>query len=107
MGVAGGTLEVDVKHNETTQFTTLLEPLNLNDVVVTFDALHTVWANLAWLATEKKAHYVAVVKKTSHRCMPGSGAKFVTTRRPPHRRDHHPDRAKIREENRPSRCQFR
>jgi predicted transposase YbfD/YdcC len=31
--------------------------------VVTFDALHTVRANLGWLATEKKGHYIAVVKK--------------------------------------------
>ena len=29
--------------------------------VVTFDALHTVRANLDWLVTDKKAHYIAVV----------------------------------------------
>jgi hypothetical protein len=29
----------------------------------TFDALHTVRANLDWLVTSKHAHYVAVVKK--------------------------------------------
>jgi predicted transposase YbfD/YdcC len=56
-------LEVDVKHNETSHFTELLEPLDLAGVVVTFDALHTVRANLDWLAWEKKAHYIAVVKK--------------------------------------------
>lgn len=56
-------LEVDVKHNETTHFTTLLAPLDLAGVVVTFDALHTVRANLDWLAGKKKAHYIAVVKK--------------------------------------------
>ncbi len=56
-------LEVDVKHNETTHFTELLEPLDLAGAVVTFDALHTVRANLDWLATSKKAHYIAVVKK--------------------------------------------
>jgi predicted transposase YbfD/YdcC len=56
-------LEVDVKHNETSHFTELLEPLDLDGAVVTFDALHTVRANLAWLAREKKAHYIAVVKK--------------------------------------------
>ena len=55
-------LEVDVKHNETSHFTALLEPLNLEGTVVTFDALHTVRANLDWLAGEKKAHYIAVVK---------------------------------------------
>jgi predicted transposase YbfD/YdcC len=31
--------------------------------VVTFDALHTVRANLDWLASDKKAHYIAIVKK--------------------------------------------
>ena len=30
---------------------------------MTFDALHTVRANLHWLASEKKAHYIAVVKQ--------------------------------------------
>ena len=56
-------LEVDVKHNETSHFTELLEPLDLAGAVVTFDALHTVRANLDWLAKEKKAHYIAVVKQ--------------------------------------------
>jgi predicted transposase YbfD/YdcC len=55
-------LEVDVKHNETSHFTDLLEPLDLAGAVVTFDALHTVRANLDWLAAEKKAQYIAVVK---------------------------------------------
>jgi predicted transposase YbfD/YdcC len=56
-------LEVDVKHNETSHFTELLEPLDLAGAVVTFDALHTVRANLSWLAAEKKAHYIAVIKQ--------------------------------------------
>jgi predicted transposase YbfD/YdcC len=56
-------LEVGVKHNETSHFTALLEPLDLAGAVVTFDALHTVRANLNWLAGEKKAQYIAVVKK--------------------------------------------
>jgi predicted transposase YbfD/YdcC len=56
-------LEVDVKHNETSHFTELLESLDLDGAVVTFDALHTVRANLDWLTTEKKAHYIAVVKQ--------------------------------------------
>jgi predicted transposase YbfD/YdcC len=55
-------LEVDVKHNETSHFTELLEPVDLDGAVVTFDALHTVRANLNWLVTEKKAQYIAVVK---------------------------------------------
>jgi predicted transposase YbfD/YdcC len=55
-------LEVDVKHNETSHFTELLAPLDLAGAVVTFDALHTVRANLAWLAGERKGQYIAVVK---------------------------------------------
>ena len=55
-------LEVDVKHNETSHFTALLEPLDLDGAVVTSDALHTVRANLTWLVEDKKAHYIAVVK---------------------------------------------
>jgi len=35
-------LEVGVKHNEISHFTELLGPLDLDGVVVTFDALHTV-----------------------------------------------------------------
>ena len=56
-------LEVDVKHNETSHFTELLEPLDLDGAVVTSDALHTVRANLDWLASQKKAHYIAIVKQ--------------------------------------------
>jgi predicted transposase YbfD/YdcC len=56
-------LEVDVKHNETSHFTELLGPVNLAGAVVTSDALHTVRANLDWLVTSKKAHYIAVVKR--------------------------------------------
>jgi predicted transposase YbfD/YdcC len=37
--------------------------LDLDGAVVTFDALHTVRANLAWLVTDKKAHYIATVKR--------------------------------------------
>lgn len=45
-----------------------LEPLDLDGAVVTFDALHTVRANLGWLGGEKKAHYIAVVKSRSRLC---------------------------------------
>jgi predicted transposase YbfD/YdcC len=56
-------LEVGVKHNETSHFTELLEPLDLAGAVVTADALHTVRANLNWLVTDKKADYIAIVKQ--------------------------------------------
>jgi predicted transposase YbfD/YdcC len=55
-------LEVDVKHNETSHFTELLGPVDLDGAVVTFDALHTVRANLDWLVSQKNAQYIAVVK---------------------------------------------
>lgn len=55
-------LEVDVKRNETSHFTALLQSLDLAGAVVTFDALHTVRANLNWLAGERQGHYIAVVK---------------------------------------------
>jgi hypothetical protein len=56
-------LEVGVKHNETSHFTELLGSVDLAGAVVTFDALHTVRANLGWLVTDKKAHYIAIVKR--------------------------------------------
>ena len=56
-------LEVDAKHNETSHFTELLGPLDMDGAVLTFDALHTVRANLSWLVKDKKAHYIAVVKQ--------------------------------------------
>ena len=68
LGVAehGGRLldhvEVDVKHNETSHFTELPGSLDLDGAVVTFDALHTVRANLDWLVSQKHAQYIAVVK---------------------------------------------
>ena len=48
-------LEVDVKHNEIGHFTRLLGSLDLDGAVVTFDALHTVRANLDWLAVEEES----------------------------------------------------
>lgn len=54
--------EVGSKTNETRHFQPLLAPLDLEGDVVTFDALHSVKANVTWLAETKKAHYVAVIK---------------------------------------------
>src|SRR5260370_320503 len=56
-------LEVDIKHNETSHFAQLLGPADLAGAVVTFDALHTVRANLDWLVSKKNAHYIAIVKR--------------------------------------------
>jgi Transposase DDE domain len=53
---------VGMKTNETTHLRPLLAPLDLAGAVVTFDALHSVKANIAWLVETKKAHYIAVIK---------------------------------------------
>jgi predicted transposase YbfD/YdcC len=55
-------VEVGAKTNETKHFRPLLSPLDLTDTVVTFDALHSVKANITWLVKDKKAHYIAVIK---------------------------------------------
>ena len=62
--------EVGAKTNETTHFQPLLAPLDLAGTVVTFDALHSVRANITWLVEAKQAHYIAVIKSnqpTAHR----------------------------------------
>lgn len=61
-GLLAGQIEVEAKSNETAAFQPLLAGLDLAGVTVTFDAMHTVRANLDWLVTVKNAHYVAVVK---------------------------------------------
>lgn len=60
-------VEVGAKHNETRHFRPLLQGKDLAGVVVSFDALHTVRANLDWLVGAKNAHYVAVVKRNQPR----------------------------------------
>ncbi|WP_395111636.1 ISAs1 family transposase [Actinomadura sp. SCN-SB] len=55
--------EVGAKTNETAHFKPLLEPLDLDGVLVTFDALHSVQANITWLVNTKNAHYIAMIKR--------------------------------------------
>lgn len=55
-------VEVGAKTNETTHFQPLLAPLDLAGAVVTFDAPHSVKANVSWLVEAKEAHYIAVIK---------------------------------------------
>jgi len=62
-GASWTTLRSASSTTRTSHFTPLLEPLDLAGAVVTFDALHTVRANLDWLTGQKKAQYIAVVKK--------------------------------------------
>ncbi|MGC9544892.1 ISAs1 family transposase, partial [Streptomyces sp. UG1] len=59
-------VEVGAKTNEVRHFKPLLAPLDLADTVVTFDALHSVKANITWLVETKKAHYIAVIKTNQH-----------------------------------------
>jgi predicted transposase YbfD/YdcC len=54
--------EVGAKTNETAAFRPLLEPLDLTDAAVTFDALHSVKDQVLWLVQEKKAHSIAVIR---------------------------------------------
>jgi predicted transposase YbfD/YdcC len=55
-------VEVGAKTNEVRHFKPLLAPLDLAGTVVTFDALHSVKANITWLVETKKAHYIAGIK---------------------------------------------
>lgn len=55
--------EVGAKTNETAYFRPLLEPLDLDGTLVTFDALHSVQANVTWLVETKNAHYIAMIKR--------------------------------------------
>jgi len=54
--------KVDGKTNEITCFAPLLEPLYLAGQVVTADALHTQHEHARFLVSQKKAHYILVVK---------------------------------------------
>ena len=51
------------KTNEITRFQPLLQPLDLNDCVITADALHTQRDHAVFLAEQKRAHYLLIVKK--------------------------------------------
>ncbi len=55
--------EAGAKTNETAQFRPLLEPLDLDGALVTFDALHSVQANVTWLVEAKNAHCIAMIKR--------------------------------------------
>jgi hypothetical protein len=61
-GVVLNQRQVDEKHNEITEFRPLLEPLDLEGVVVTADAMHTQRGHASFLVEEKKADYLFTVK---------------------------------------------
>lgn len=54
--------EVGAKTKETKHFQPLLAGLDIANTVVTFDALHSVKANITWLVETKQAHYIAAIK---------------------------------------------
>jgi predicted transposase YbfD/YdcC len=62
-GAVLGQAGVDGKTNEITRFAPLPEPLDLAGAVVTADALHTQREHAEFLVSDKKAHYILVVKK--------------------------------------------
>jgi predicted transposase YbfD/YdcC len=62
-GAVLGQADVDGKTNEITQFAPLLEPMDLAGAVITADALHTQREHAKFLVSDKKAHYILVVKK--------------------------------------------
>nr|WP_269432025.1 ISAs1 family transposase [Saccharothrix sp. ST-888] len=62
-GLVTAQREVDSKTNEITLFRPMLAPLDLADTVVTFDALHSQTAHARFLVEDKKAHYIAVIKR--------------------------------------------
>jgi predicted transposase YbfD/YdcC len=63
LGRLMGQVEVDGKTSELSAFRPLLESLDLTDRVETADALHTQRDHAAFLVTEKRAHFILVVKK--------------------------------------------
>jgi hypothetical protein len=92
--------EVGAKTNETAYFRPLLEPLDLDGSLVTFDALHSVKANVTWLVEVKKAHYIAVIKPIRRRhtvnsppC-PGGTSPSSTPPPPPATTDKSPARSR-------------
>jgi hypothetical protein len=61
-GIVLAQREVDAKSNEITAFRPLLEALDLTGAVVTFDALLPQTDHAKFLAEEKEAHYITVLK---------------------------------------------
>lgn len=61
-GLVTAQREVDGKTNEITVFRPLHAPLDRNGTVVTFDALHSQTAHARFLAEDKHAHYIALIK---------------------------------------------
>jgi predicted transposase YbfD/YdcC len=61
-GVVLGQVDVDGKTNEISMFAPLLDTIDLTDVVVTADAMHTQREHARYLVAERGAHYLLIVK---------------------------------------------
>jgi len=70
-GIVLGQCVVEGKTNEITAFAPLLDRFDLENVVVTADALHTQRAHAEYLHA-RGAHYVLTVKETSRGCVANS-----------------------------------
>ena len=55
-------VKIDSKSNEIPSVSTLLDPLDISDRVITFDALHTQRKTAKYLVEDKKAYYFFTVK---------------------------------------------
>jgi hypothetical protein len=64
-GVVLGQVEVGAKTNEIPLFTTLLDRLDIQDAVITADALHAQREHARYLA-RRGAHYVITVEHDAH-----------------------------------------
>lgn len=63
MGTVIAQNQVDTKTNEITMVRPLLDPLEIKDMVVTLDAMHTQKETARYLVEEKKANYLFIVKE--------------------------------------------
>ena len=61
-GVVVNQRQVEHKHNEISELEPLLEPLDIEGVVVTADAMHTQREHARFLVEDKKADYLFTVK---------------------------------------------
>ncbi|MEU9133888.1 hypothetical protein AB0D08_38385 [Kitasatospora sp. NPDC048540] len=97
-------LRVPDKTNEITCFTALPAPIDLTEVTVTADALHTQRGHVPFLVEEKKAHYLLVVKGNRpglHRRLRSLPWRDVTARRYAERGPRDPSSSSARSRPRP------
>jgi len=84
-GVVLGQVDVQANTNEIPMFSTLLDRIELTDVIVTADAIHAQRAHVDYLVVQRRAHYVLTVKRNQphlhdqmKRCPGGSSRSDLT-----------------------------